>query len=239
MIPLHVSHNYLRQRFFEIRFSLTATVGEIKQKIYQITGTQPDYQEIYLIKSSTDRVMMKPDNIYLRDFDPEAGMEISVTDRNPNSLLRDVNDTSKVEKFVLTDAEYDKKENSVRAFLREKYENDPTYRLEVDAAKAKRANAIKKELDAAVLMKITDRCQIVGNRRGEVMYIGTADELGNGLFVGIKLDEPLGDNDGKLDSRIIFDCRPKFGIFVRPSQVEIGDFPEIDELALDTSDSEL
>ena len=43
MIGLAVKHNFLKQNFFEIRFSLHATVEQIKDKIYQMTGTQPQF----------------------------------------------------------------------------------------------------------------------------------------------------------------------------------------------------
>ena len=85
-----------------------------------MTGTQPQFQEIYLVKSKTERVVMAPNAIQLRDFEPEPGMTIDVTDRNPHSMLANggMNDLTKVIKFELTDAEYDTREGTVRAFLR-------------------------------------------------------------------------------------------------------------------------
>ena len=34
------------------------------------------------------------------------------------------------------------------------------------------------------------------NHRGQVMYIGRVPEVGKGYYVGLKLDEPYGKNDG-------------------------------------------
>lgn len=83
------------------------------------------------------------------------------------------------------------------------------------------------------LIHVGDRCQISKRMRGKVAWVGLCEEIGEGKYVGIELDEPIGtDVYGK------FDCKPKFGILVKPDQVECGDFPE-DEINLDDSDSEL
>lgn len=47
-------------------------------------------------------------------------------------------------------------------------------------------------------IKLGSRCLLSdGFRKGEVAYVGLAPELGAGYFVGIKLDEPMGNCDGK------------------------------------------
>lgn len=46
-------------------------------------------------------------------------------------------------------------------------------------------------------------------------------------WVGIALDEPFGKNDGSVNGEILFKCKSKHGIFVRPERLEIGDFAEL------------
>lgn len=42
-----------------------------------------------------------------------------------------------------------------------------------------------------------DRCQVEpGEKRGIVKYVGRAESLGPGYWVGIQYDEPLGKHDG-------------------------------------------
>ena len=54
----------------------------------------------------------------------------------------------------------------------------------------------KEEADA---IKVDDRCQTnVGNKRGTVKYVGKVPEAGNGWWVGVQLDDCLGDNNGNI-----------------------------------------
>lgn len=46
-------------------------------------------------------------------------------------------------------------------------------------------------------LKVGDRCQVEpGDKRGVVKYVGRAENLGPGFWVGIQYDEPLGKHDG-------------------------------------------
>lgn len=75
----------------------------------------------------------------------------------------------------------------------------------------------KEEADA---IKVGDRCQtIVGNKRGEVMFVGKVTQLDNGYWVGIKLDDPIGDCNGIIQGYEYFHCDPNHGLFVRPKDI--------------------
>ena len=83
--------------------------------------------------------------------------------------------------------------------------------------------------DLADAVKKGDRCQLVNKEhRGEVVYVGKVPDLGDGYYVGVRLDEPYGDSDGSINQVKFFECLPKYGVFLRPSEIEVGDFPELD-----------
>lgn len=53
-------------------------------------------------------------------------------------------------------------------------------------------------------------------------------DLGQGYFVGVKLDEPFGNSNGIVKGVKYFQTPNNYAIFVRPNTMEIGDFPELD-----------
>lgn len=93
-------------------------------------------------------------------------------------------------------------------------------------------------IDSIQGMKVGDRCETQpGARRGTIMFLGeTEGILQEGYWVGVKFDEPLGRNNGTVKGKQFFECMDKFGSFVRPKNVTVGDYPEID--LLDDSDED-
>lgn len=54
--------------------------------------------------------------------------------------------------------------------------------------------------------------------RGEIRYIGETD-FADGLWVGLALPRPVGKNNGTVQGRQYFKCKPKCGIMLRPSRI--------------------
>lgn len=65
---------------------------------------------------------------------------------------------------------------------------------------------------------IGDRVYVDKYRPGSVAYFGDV-EFASGDWVGVVLDSPTGNHDGKIHGREYFQCAPFHGIFVRPHRV--------------------
>lgn len=160
-------------------------------------------------------------------------------------------DVSKVEKYVISDADYEKRENTYRKYKAAKLAADPDWTLEKELAlRAGRpyvapaarpaAGDDTGEREAAAL-KVGARCAVdPGERRGAVRFVGRIPELAPGYWVGVELDEPVGKNDGSAKGgKAYFKCAPAHGVFVRPDKVTAGDFPPLDDFSDLGSDDEI
>jgi len=173
--------------------------------------------------------MMPDDSKSLHDYGAKDYNTIHVNYSGPN-MVGQFDDVSQVEKYVMSDADYNKRDDTFRKFVAEKRKHNPNF------MKANQESVyvdFQKEESEAI--SVGQRCETkIGQRRGEVKYVGKVVGLGAGYWVGVCLDEPTGDNDGKIAGKQIFECPgPKFGIFVRPCDLNVGDYPEIDPFDAD------
>ncbi|PWY89512.1 dynactin [Aspergillus sclerotioniger CBS 115572] len=59
---------------------------------------------------------------------------------------------------------------------------------------------------------------LTDGRQATVRFVGTT-HFAVGEWIGIELDEPTGKNDGAVQGERYFDCKPGFGMFVRPTAI--------------------
>ncbi|KAI8816689.1 CAP Gly-rich domain-containing protein [Fimicolochytrium jonesii] len=220
----------------ERRFDKSITIERLKERLEPITGVPAATMKISLY-TSTDQLVgsMDDDEKMLGYYPVEDFMRLQVTDLNPRRRRNEFSDVSQVEKFEITDAEYDKRTDSVRAFLkrnkRGKFAEQPDSPTEPERPETPPA------------MKPGDRCEVapeantevVGQsmrKRGTVRFVGNV-EFKPGFWVGVEYDEPLGKHDGSVQGVKYFSCPNKHGVLVRPERVTVGDFPEEDLFASD------
>lgn len=245
-LRIDVTHSNLEQRWHDLPFHEDMTVMQVKEKLYRHGGTGVAWQELYLRRGPGDTVFLMDDSKPLKWYGVRSGMEIHIKDLDPHSisLHGGLEDVSQVQKFELADEEYDKMKNTVRAIRREK---------EAEAARAAAARrkeegeelgqelgggaAAAYELtpdELAAAFPIGGRCECdPGARRGEIRHAGPIINT-KGLWIGVCLDEPQGNNDGTKDGKRYFECTgDKYGVFSKPANVRVGDYPERDPFASD------
>ncbi|CAE7218393.1 CAX5, partial [Symbiodinium sp. CCMP2456] len=72
---------------------------------------------------------------------------------------------------------------------------------------------------AATPWQVGDRVTIAQTQLcGTIKFIGVT-EFAGGEWMGIELDEKAGKNNGCVKGKAYFDCKPDYGIFVRPTAV--------------------
>ena len=129
----------------------------------------------------------------------------------------------------MSDDDYEQLPSSMRKYLRNLRDNNPEL-----FTKTEIITDPDFEKDIADGIKVGERCIMLNdNHRGEVLYVGRVSDLGQGYYVGVKLDEPFGMNDGSIKGVKYFECPSKYGIFLRPSKVLTGNYPELDFDELD------
>ena len=137
-VLLDLTHSNLQQRHAEIRFDLHDTVADLRQRIHQKSGTPPQYQRLLFLRGNGvesgvlhDVAPGADDDKMLGYYSPTNGMTVHCIDVDPHSGSRGgrYEDTSLVEKYRMTDEEYDKRKGTLRDWGRRQREADPNFNL--------------------------------------------------------------------------------------------------------------
>lgn len=165
---------------------------------------------------------------------------IHVNDTRPPAARGNYNDVSQVDKYEMSAADYESRGDSVLAWKKQNHLG----RFSTSAGPAQQsvesADAELRERGIAV----GRRCRLLNaagsadaqERRGEIRFVGEVKEIKGSAqryWVGVELDEPLGKNDGTIHGTRYFTAKPNHGSLVKPANVEVGDFPELDLFADD------
>ncbi|XP_046387381.1 tubulin-folding cofactor B [Ischnura elegans] len=213
--------------FLERRFDKGITIAELKAKLELLTGGKSDTMKLEVFnKEDTLVCTLHPDSAVLGSFPVDDGMRLHVIDKF--ELRSEIEDTSKVEKFSLSEEEYAKRQDTLKAYLERnklgKYNEE-----EMKANEEQRKKDEAEERAAGEAISPGGRCEVrvpgQPTRRGTIMYSGPVD-FKSGWWIGVKYDEPLGKNNGTVNGKTYFTCQPKYGGFVKPMNVVVGDYPE-------------
>lgn len=223
-VLLRVTHSNLKSFAADVRFSLQTTVESVKDKLWKKCGTSVNSMCLELYDDSNTKISVLSDNSRpLGFYSPQNGYRLHVIDLDPSSLTSGgwLEDTSLVEKYSISEEAYSKLGGTFRKYKEKLVSQNPS------VPETKIPNSYTEELCANI--KVGDRCEVQpGEKRGVVKYVGKAESLAPGFWIGVQYDEPLGKHDGMVKGTRYFECPPLQGGMVRPDKVKVGDYPERD-----------
>lgn len=237
LVEVHISSN-ITSFMSQKKFDKSLTVGDLKLKLELITGGSSGNMKI-TVYDKDDKVVCDLDNdaALLGSYPVDDSFRLHIVDNS--RIAGEFENVAAVEKFELTKDEYAKKTGTVQDYL--KKNKLGKYNAEEMAALAQAKEQAEKEEENMISTKgivVDARCQVTTGgqmKRGTVRYVGKPD-FQPGWWIGIQYDEPVGKNDGSVKGTRYFECAMKYGGFVRPNVVDIGDYPEEE---LDLSDGEM
>lgn len=215
----------------ERRFNKDITIGALKERLEPITGIPIATMQIKLFDKNDQFVCnLNDDTKKLGYYSVMDYGRLQIEDLNPYRIKNEWTDCSQVKKFEISEEEYNKRNDSVRSFLQK---NKLGQYSEENQRHLEKENDPEGYFEEAQKIKVGDRCEVNAEsktgmpKRGTVKYVGKT-EFKPGYWIGIAYDEPQGKHDGTVKGKSYFKCLPKYGVFVRPNKVTIGDFPEED-----------
>ena len=141
---LDVQHSLIAQRFVEIPFDVHSSLDSVKARLHSLCGTPPQHQQLHLdgpqgtllsAAAATDpSAAASSSELSLSSFGVRGGTgatqhSLYVHDTDPYALGRNgaLHDVSQVKKYVMSDEEYRKRDNTYRAFKERQKQSDPNW----------------------------------------------------------------------------------------------------------------
>ncbi|KAI4094136.1 MAG: hypothetical protein LQ344_002390 [Seirophora lacunosa] len=222
----------------ERRVNPSWTISQLKARLEPITGIapalqtlavrQPQQQEMTAISAADE------DRTEIGSWSLLAYAELHVASTDPSSADA-IPPLSSVPKYEMPVETYSSLPATVLAY--KKTHQIGRFDPHAPEWKERKAADLWKEI-AEGRITLGARCILspLTTRRGTVAYVGLIPEIpGVGPWVGVRLDEPAGKNDGSVGGKRYFECGPQYGVFVRPNRVDVGNWTE---LGLDEGDGD-
>ncbi|KAL8807049.1 MAG: hypothetical protein Q9200_004823 [Gallowayella weberi] len=210
----------------ERRVNPSWSISQLKVKLESVTGIPPAAQALTL--RLPDRQQGSPISSDDEDHTQIGAwlstyVEIHVASTDP-ATANVIPPLSSVPKYEMPMETYSSLSDTVLAY--KKSHRIGRFDPHAPEIEQKKAAVLWDEIDTAKIT-VGARCILAPSsiRRGTVAYVGLVPEIpGIGPWIGVELDEPAGKNDGSVAGKRYFDCKPQYGVFVRPERVEVGDW---------------
>lgn len=115
MIKVDLEHNLSSLRIPELRLDPQSTILALKENIEKRYGSEPPYIRLTLKNKNGDVITPLEEDLRTLDFyGVQTGMIISITDLNPGSILKEIENTNQVEKYVMSEEAYNQLPDNFR-----------------------------------------------------------------------------------------------------------------------------
>ncbi|CAG9572429.1 putative tubulin-specific chaperone [Leishmania major strain Friedlin] len=226
IVKVMITHSASQRVVPEKAYGLAQTVQSIREDMYSRFGIPAEQIRLELYDTRDCKVEGNMKNEKLLGFyGCETGYRIHVVDLRPAAQVDNYDDVSKIEKYEMTDEEWLKRPDNLRAYKERMLalQREEMAKAGIGVPTGPDDDSYKTEADR---IRVGDRCCCQpGERLGTVRYVGRVATLKPGYWVGVEFDEPVGKSNGTVKGVSLFECMPLYGGVLRPNQVEVGDFP--------------
>lgn len=188
-VCINMTHSNLPPNHPDLRLSLHMTISEVKEKFRFHTGTPVDAQRLLLRDNGRLICEINDNTKKLGYYSVESGMEIHIIDTDPFSLSRNggLTDVSLVQKYKMSDEDYDQRKGTLRDHIRQQKKLNPNFKLGMksDANAETVPNPGPESVEG---ISVGMRCEVSpGGRRGVVKYVGEIPNSPTGFWVSAQL----------------------------------------------------
>jgi tubulin-specific chaperone B len=219
-VKLAIEHNISSLRAIEARFDLTQTVLSVKENVEMRFGSVAAFTRLQL-KDTKGAVIadLAEDMRTLGSYGVASGMVLSVIDLNPASIHKEIESFEGVEKYVISEEDYDRLPENFRKWKKEMVRQHP--HLLTQTHPLPTADHLDPDFMAelATTVHLGARCKVDSGARGTVAFVGRVVDIAPGFFVGVVLDEPYGNSNGRVKGVKYFEAQDKYAVFVRPNAI--------------------
>ena len=130
---------------------------------------------------------MNEDMRTLGSYGAATGMVLYVLDLNPSSIHKEIESFEGVEKYVISEEDYNNLPENFRKWKQNQMKNNPKL-FEQKQAVATGHHDPDYMCELASTISVGSRCKIESGARGQVAFVGRVVDLGAGFYVGVILD---------------------------------------------------
>jgi len=217
-VILDLTHSNLQQRHIEVRFNKSDSLSILRTRIHQKTGTSPQYQHLQVLEAGEIVAEIPPEtsNDYKLGYFGllHHGMSVHCVDLNPLSESRNggYEDTSLVQKYVMTDREYNDRTNTLRSWSRQQKEKDPTFNLRKHAAEHRALVEAQRQYKLGLPLPpgfVLDSTGQVAKDEPDIVQASNnhstvSDEFGPELVQGMEIGQRCQVEPGQRRGRVAF-----------------------------------